>query len=165
MVKEFHLKQKFNLVADSFKITLNGEPCYVVKGQPLKLGSQASFQTMDGTELAFMKQTKKSIAIPWNSYELFKDGKLWATAKQQDWGLVDKKEISIDIPGDNNYKVKGDCVSWNFTIYQGDVKVGVINKKWGLTDSYGVRVEEGADEVDILMCGILIDATYHDKDH
>mmetsp|Transcript_26024 Transcript_26024/g.61169 ORF Transcript_26024/g.61169 Transcript_26024/m.61169 type:complete len:170 (+) Transcript_26024:103-612(+) len=166
MVKEFQLKQKFKLVSDDYKITLNGVNVFKVKGSPMKLGSQASLQKMDGTELGYLKQTKKTILVPWNSYEWFKDGTLFATVKQGDWGMMSKKEINIDIPGENDYKIKGDRMSWRFTIHYGqdEVKVAEIFKKWGILDSYVIRVEDDADEVDILMCAILIDATYHDND-
>ena len=48
-----------------------------------------------------------------------------------------------------------------FEILKGDEKVGSISKKWDIIDTYGVRVVDGASEVDILLCGILVDAVYH----
>ena len=164
MAKTFHLKQTFAIAADNYKIKLNGGDVYQVKGNGMKLGSQASFQTMDGTELAHLKQTNDTKLSPWKKFEWYKDGKLWAMAKQEDWGALDKKEISVDIPGENDYKITGDRMSWKFEVMKGDTLVATINKKWGVLDNYGVKVEEGADEVDCLLCGILIDHVYHDED-
>ena len=160
--KEFHIKQSINLIHDNYKIKCDGEEVYQVKGDGFKFGSQASFQTMDGTELAALKQTNDTKLLPWKKFVWEKDGKPWAIAKQDDWGALDKKTISIDIPGENDYVVKGDRMSWHFEVFKGDEKVGEIDKKWGLTDCYGVKVVDGAEEVDILLCGILVDHVYHD---
>ena len=48
--KEFHLKQKFNLLADNFTIkSVPGDKkAYVVKGDKFKWGNQCSFQLLDG---------------------------------------------------------------------------------------------------------------------
>lgn len=162
MPKIFHLKQKLALASDNYKIKLNDEEIYQVKGNGFKLGTQASFETMDGTQLAALAQTNDTKLIPWKKFVVFKGGKEWGIAKQEDWGMLDKKEISIDLPGENDYKIVGDRMSWKFEITKGDEKVGEINKKWGVLDSYGISVEDGADEVDLLLCGILIDACYHD---
>ncbi len=161
--KEFHIVQRVNLIADNFRIKLkDGTEVYECKGDASKLGSQASFRTMDGVELACLKQTNNTKMIPWKNFVWYKDGKEWAIAKQEDWGALDEKGISIDIPGENDYKVVGDRMSWNFEVFKGDEKVGEISKKWGVIDNYGVTVADGADEVDVLLCGILVDQVYHD---
>lgn len=163
--KEFHIKQKLNVVSDNFRIKLSdGTEVYEVQGNPTQFGSQASFRTMDGKELAALKQTNATKMKPWKNFVVEKEGKPWAIAKQDDWGAMTKKEISIDIPGENDYKIVGDRMSWKFEIFKGDVKVGDINKQWGVIDNYGVKIADGADEVDILLCGILIDSVYHDGD-
>jgi len=76
-------------------------------------------------------------------------------------GTIGKKKISIDISGENNYKIIGDNMSWAFETLKGDEKVGPTSKGWGIIDNYGVRIVDGASEVDILLCGILVDAVYH----
>ena len=162
--KEFHIVQKLNLVSDNFRIKeKGGTDVYQVKGNPTAFGSQSYFQTMDGTELAALEQTNGTKMSPWKKFVWKKDGKPWAMAKQEDWGALDKKEIYVDIPGENDYKIVGDRMAWSFKILKADVEVGSVDKKWGVTDTYGVRVAEGADEVDVLLCGILIDQVYHDN--
>merc|ERR1712025_1091011 len=108
---------------------------------------------MDGTEIARLEQTNSTKLKPWKDF---------AKAKQDDWGLLNKKSISIDIPGENDYKITGDRMSWHFQILKGDEMVGRIDKKMGWSDTYAVTVSEGAEEVDLLMCGILVDQVYHD---
>ena len=164
MVKEFHIKEKIFTLGDNFTIRdMGGKVVYEVKGNAFKFGNQAAFLTPDGTELATLEQTNDTKLIPWKKFVVSKGGKEWATAKQDDWGMMDKKTISIDIPGENDYKIIGDRMSWAFDIMKGEEKVGQVNKQWGVVDNYGVRVEDGADEVDVLLCGILVDIVYHDK--
>lgn len=164
-MKEFVIRQKKMSLGDSFEIKdAAGKEVYKVKGNPLEFGSQSSFQTMDGTEIARLEQTNSTKLKPWKDFVWKKDGKEWAKAKQDDWGLLNKKSISIDIPGENDYKITGDRMSWHFQILKGDEMVGRIDKKMGWSDTYAVTVSEGAEEVDLLMCGILVDQVYHDND-
>jgi len=151
--KEFHVKQGLLSIADNFSIkTSCGKDVYRVKGNAMHWGKQSSFQTMDGTELASLKETTKSKLNPYKTFEWFKNGELWAVAKEEDWGVVTKKEISVAIPGEKKFKVVGDRMSWHFQVVTEDgTKAGEIDKQWGITDNYGVRVEEGADEVDVLL--------------
>lgn len=168
-MKEFHIKQTlFDPVADSYKIRCNGVDVYQVKGKGshFQLGSDASFQTMDGTELAYLKQTmaESGKKFPWKSFEWLKGEMVWATAHQAKssyWGVLDKKAISVDIPGENDYKITGDRFAWKFEVFEGNKKVADIDKKFAIGDHYGVRVYEGANEVNVLLCGILVDLVYH----
>mmetsp|Transcript_5110 Transcript_5110/g.10733 ORF Transcript_5110/g.10733 Transcript_5110/m.10733 type:complete len:167 (+) Transcript_5110:176-676(+) len=163
-MKQFDLKQDFlAIMADNYTIKCAGQTVYKVVGNGMKIGDQASFQTPDGKQLAYLAQSNNPLA-PKKQFECHKDGKLWATCKQEVWNPMAKKEISIDIPGENDYKVTGDRLAWNFEVFLGDKKVGAISKEWGVTDSYGIRVEDDADEVDVLLCGVLVDAMYHNKD-
>lgn len=163
--KEFQIKQVlFSLDSDNFKIKCDGEDVYQVKGNGFKYGSQASFQTMDGTELAFLRQTNADEKLePWKKFEWVKDGKVWAHARtnQSYWGFLDKKRIEVNIPGENDYTLTGNRVAWKFEVFKGDDKVGDIKKK--LDFKYTVVVADGANEVDVLLCGILIDHLYHNN--
>ena len=58
--KEFHVKQGLlPIIADNFSIkTSCGKDVYRVKGNEMPWGTHSSFQTMDGTELASLKEKK-----------------------------------------------------------------------------------------------------------
>jgi len=164
--REFQVKQVFlSLDFESYKIKSNGVNVYQVKGDGFGHGSTTSFQTMDGTELAALKQYNRQKPVPSKTFEWIKDGKVWATATQgQSYlGTFDKKLINVDIPGENDYRITGDRFAWKFDVFKGDVKVADIDKKWGIVDTYGVRVKDGANEVNILLCAILIDHVYHNE--
>lgn len=108
--------------------------------------------------------------------------------RQQDWNLPgSKKTIYIDVPesGDNTtIVITGDRMAWKFelALVKEDVstigdtaatssctttietKIGDIDKKWGMMDNYGVRVACQADEVELLLCAIIIDQIFHNTD-
>lgn len=164
--KEFQVKQVLlSLDSESYKIKSKGVSVYQVKGDGFGHGSTTSFQTMDGTELAALKQFNQQRPVPWKTFQWIKNGKVWATASQGQsyWNHFEKKLINVDIPGENDYRIIGDRFAWKFEVFKGDVKVADIDKKWGLVDTYGVRVKDGADEVNILLCAILVDHVYHNE--
>ena len=114
--KEFHLKQKFHFLADNFTIkSVPGDKkAYFVKGDKFKWGNQCSFQQLDGTQLAYIKETKKSTFSLAKTYEIYKgetkdgnDSKPWAIVRQQDWNIIGrKKTMYIDVPdSDDNASV------------------------------------------------------------
>lgn len=171
--KEFNLKRKlFDLDSDNYKIKRDGVEVYQVKGNGFPDGTlngvQASFQTMGGKELAVLKETREGDkkVVPWKNFEWIKDGKVFAKAHQSRsyWGMFEKKLIEVDIPGENPYKITGDRMAFKFMVLKGDEIVGYIDRKWSLIETYCVRVVEGADEVDVLLCGILVSHVYHSHD-
>eukprot|EP00531_Pseudo-nitzschia_arenysensis_P013766 CAMPEP_0116133850 /NCGR_PEP_ID=MMETSP0329-20121206/10332_1 /TAXON_ID=697910 /ORGANISM="Pseudo-nitzschia arenysensis, Strain B593" /LENGTH=191 /DNA_ID=CAMNT_0003628521 /DNA_START=134 /DNA_END=709 /DNA_ORIENTATION=+ len=168
--KEFHIKRKlFDLDSDTYKIKCDGVEAYQVRGNGFPNGTlagiQASFQTMDGEELAVLKEARvgDKKVVPWKNFEWIKDGKVWAHARQSRsyWGMFEKKLIDVDIPGENDYKITGDRLANKFVVLKGNDIAGYIDKSFGFIEHYTVRVKEGADEVDVLLCGILISHVYH----
>merc|ERR1712161_144442 len=108
-----------------------------------------------------IKETFSSTFSMKKTYEIYKgaatngddeNAKPWAMVRQQDWNLPgSKKTIYIDVPE------SGDTT----TI---ETKIGDIDKKWGMMDNYGVRVACQADEVELLLCAIIIDQIFHNTD-
>lgn len=170
-MKEFTIKNKWlDIDSDNFNIKCDGVDVYQVKGNGFSpSGAHSSFQTMDGKELAYLQQSKDTAKknVPWKTFEWIKDGKVWAHAHQEKsyWGFFEKKLLAIDIPGENDYKLKGDRLAMKFEVFKGNDKVGQIEKKWAFVDTYHVSVEDGAEEVDVLLCGILINYIYHTNDN
>ena len=73
-VKEFHVKQKFHLLAANFTIKSehDGNKPYRVKGDKFKWGNEASFQLADGTQIAYIKETFSSTFSMKKTYEIYK---------------------------------------------------------------------------------------------
>jgi uncharacterized protein YxjI len=159
----YQVKQKGFKFNDQFQITKDGHAVYQCKSERLSWGDKLSFTNMDGVELLYIKQTKVVTMKP--TYEIHKNGAMWAELSTEK--VCGSKELTLDIPGPNDYKVEGDLWAWKWSIHRTTTGAlaGSIDKKWGFTDSYGVKVEEGEDPLALLAICICIDQIFHDDDN
>jgi uncharacterized protein YxjI len=148
---------------DSFVITdQEGRDVYQVKGQAYSVVDRMSFQDMAGKELAFIQLSKPETDQDHPAqYEIIRNGELWGGIRAD--AISGKKEMMLDIPGPNDYRLQGHMMDWNFKITRsvGDL-VATIDKKLRLKDTYSVKIERGEDVVAILLATIVVDQVYHD---
>lgn len=156
------VKEKVNLIRDAFTITNKdtGKAVYQIKAQSVSWGDKVSFQDTSGNELAYIKQVKVATLYP--KYEIMRNDELWGELSTE--AISTKKELLLDIPGPNDYKVAGDMMAWHFTVTRTETGAlaGTIDKKWGFTDTYGVKIEEGEDDVAVLLITICINQIFQD---
>lgn len=108
-----------HLVSNNFVIKCDGNDAYQVKGRS-KTVRYPGFLPIHGRERNRMpKKTRDTKLSQRKKFVWFKDDKQWAFAAQENWGQLGKKKISIDIPGENNYKIIGENMSWEFEILKG----------------------------------------------
>jgi len=61
--------------------------------------------------------------------------------------------------------VQGNILDHEYTIKQGWNKIAEVSKKWlSLTDTYGVEIDSGQNDILILAVAIAIDMMAHDDD-
>ncbi|MEM0926934.1 MAG: LURP-one-related family protein, partial [Planctomycetota bacterium] len=122
-------------------------------------GNKLSFQDTDGNELAFISQK----LLSWKPrYEIVRDGNVFAEVTKE-WTWF-KKKFTLDVPGPNDYTITGSFWAHEFTFERRGETVASVSKKiWSWTDSYGVSILEGEDEVSILCTCIVIDQVLHDE--
>lgn len=150
----FKVKEKFWSWGETFTIyDQNDNPKYQVKGKAFSWGDKLSFQSLDGQELAFISQKLMSL-MP--KYSISIAGEPFAELIQEfSWF---SKKFKLDVPGPNDYAIEGSFWLHDYTFNRQDKIVASISKKlWGWSDSYGVEIEEGEDEVAILCACIVID--------
>ena len=156
----YRIKEKFWSFGDSFQITDEHErPCFVVKGKAFSWGDKLSFQDTQGRELAFIAQTLMS----WRPrYRIEVDGAVFAeVVKEFSWF---RKSFTLDVPGPNDYVITGSFWAREFTFERSGRVVATVSKKlWSWTDSYGVQIEEGEDDMAILCACIVIDQVLEDE--
>merc|ERR1711997_667459 len=94
-----------------------------------------------------------------------KEGKELASIKQTKIGF-NEKEALMDIPGDNNYKIKGDKFAVGFEIHRTETGklAATVRREVGIRNYYAVSVEDGEDIVACILCFALIDGVYHPDD-
>lgn len=156
----YRIKEKFWSWGGQFTITDDqGLPCYLVKGKAFSWGDKLSFQDTSGQELAKINQTLMS----WRPrYQVLIGGEPFAeVVKQFSWF---RKKFLLDVPGPNDYEIEGSFWNHEFTFRRGGQTVAKVSKNlWGWTDSYGVEIDAGEDDVAILCACIVIDQVLDDE--
>ena len=95
------------------------------------------------------------------TYEISRDGTLVATVKKKFFTLL-RHRFFVDVPGPNDLEAMGDFFDHEYEFLLGDRPVAQVSKRWiALTDSYGIDISPGADDVLILACAVVIDLVCH----
>ncbi len=154
------IKEKFWSWGDDFYIYDEKEqPVYFVDGKAFAWGDKLSFQTLDRQELAFISQKMLS----WKPrYEIYRGGKLFAEVVKE-WSWFNK-EFKLDVPGPNDYQIEGAFWRHEYTFSRAQGPVAQVSKAlWAWSDTYGIEIVDGEDDVAILCAAIVIDQVLHDQ--
>ena len=152
------MKERLWGFGDDYKIQdADGNDVFFVDGKALSFGDKLSFQDMQGNELAYISQ--KLISLK-KRYEIYRDGNLFAEV-QKEWTFF-KDKLTVDVPGPNDYTVKGSFLDREFEFErQGAVVARVSKRFFNFTDSYGVDIVDGEDDIVILATAVVIDLVCH----
>ena len=153
----YKIKEKFWSWGNDFTITDEyGNDKFLVDGRAFAWGDQLSFQDMQGNELAFIRSFKPR-------YQIIIKGSVFAeVVKEFSWF---NKKFTLDVPGPNDYEIDGTFWQHEFEFRRSGRTVATVSKSyWDWTDSYGVKIIDGEDDVSILCACIVIDQVLYDKD-
>lgn len=153
------MKQKILSWGNDFRIRNEaGEDVFLVDGRALSIGDKLSFQDMAGKELAFIRQK----LLAWGpTYEIYRDGSLAAVVKKKLFTLIHCR-FSVDVPGPDDLEAKGSFLDMEYAFSRGDEQVAEISKRWfAWSDTYGVDIRDGEDDVLILAATVVIDLACH----
>ncbi|MCX6905148.1 MAG: LURP-one-related family protein [Verrucomicrobia bacterium] len=153
------MKQKLFAWGDDFAIkTEAGEEVFFVDGKAFSLGDKLSFQDMQGHELVFIRQK----LLAWGpTYELHRGGELAAVVKKHLFTMF-RCRFTVDVPGPDDLEAVGSFMDREYTFTRGGAKVATVSKRWfSWTDTYGVDIAEGEDDVLILASTVVIDMICH----
>lgn len=159
-MSRYVIKEKFWSFGDDFQIRAPDEqPVYRVKGRAFSWGDKLSFQDMDGQELAFISQ-KLMTLMP--KYEISVRGEVFAEVRKE-FGWF-KKKFTLDVPGPNDYEIEGSFWLHDYVFRRKGRTVATVGKAvWAWTDTYGIEIVDGEDDVSILSAAIVIDQVLHDE--
>jgi uncharacterized protein YxjI len=155
------MKQKLFSWGDDFLIKdENGRDAFFVDGKAFSLGNQLSFQDMAGNELAFIKQK----LFAWGpTYEIYREGQLYAIVQKELFTFF-KCRFTVDVPGPDDLEAEGDFMDHEYTFTRRGQRVAEVSKQWfSWTDTYGVDIAEGEDDVLIIASTVVIDMACHDE--
>ena len=156
------MKQRLFSFGDDFRIhEASGADRFFVDGKAFSFGDKLSFQDMQGNELAFIRQK----LLAWGpTYEIYRNGELAAVVKKELFTFF-RCSFKVDVPGPGDLEAKGSFLEMEYTFKRGGHTAAEVSKRWFTwTDSYGVDVAEGEDEVLILASTVVIDMICHEHD-
>ena len=154
------MRQKLLSLADNFTIKNEQEQdVFLVKGKVFSFGDKLSFQDLAGNELVFIDQR----LLNWSpTYELWKQGELLAVVKRELFSFIHHR-FTVDVPGPNDLEAEGDFLDHEYMITRGGSVVATVSKRWfSWTDTYGVEVADGEDDVLLLATAVVVDMVCHD---
>ena len=81
---------------------------------------------------------------------------------QQSFFTVFRASFTVDVPGPDDLEAQGSFMDHEYTFTRGGKTVATVSKAWfSFTDSYGVDVAPGEDDVLILASTVVIDMCCH----
>jgi len=155
------LKQKFWSWGDDFTIKdADGRDVFFVDGRAFSWGDKLSFQDMEKNELAFIRQK----LLAWGpTYEIEVHGRRVAVVKKKLFTFLHCK-FTVDVPGPDDLEAQGDFLDHEYTFERPGRAVAHVSKRWfAWTDTYGVDIAAGEDDVLILATAVVIDMVCHQE--
>ena len=76
-------------------------------------------------------------------------------------------KFTVDVPGPDDLEAEGDFLDHEYQFTRGGTTVASVSKQWfSWSDTYGVEIAEGEDDVLILASTVVIDMACHeDRQH
>ena len=155
------LKQKFWSWGDDFTIKdAAGRDVFFVDGRAFSWGDKLSFQDLQKNELAFIRQK----LLAWGpTYEIELHGRLVAVVKKKLFTLL-RCKFTVDVPGPDDLEAQGNFLDHEYTFERQGRAVATVSKRWfSWTDTYGVEIADGEEDVLILATAVVIDMVCHQE--
>lgn len=163
MSTRYKILQKLISIGDDFWIENHeGKRVFKVDGKALRLRKTLFFEDTNGNKLA--KIQERLLPIKETMVVEDAEGNQMAVIKK---GLIAPlgDHWSVNVRGGPDLDVHGNILDHEYSITQGHNKVAEVSKKWlSLTDTYGVEVDEGQNDILILAIAIAIDMMSHGDD-
>jgi uncharacterized protein YxjI len=163
MTTRYKIRQKMFSIGDDFWIEdQDGRRVFKVDGKALRLRKTLIFEDMNGNKLCQIQERwlpiKETMAIDGP------DGEQIAVVKKALLTPL-RDRWSVNVKDGPDLDVQGNILDHEYTIKQGWNKIAEVSKRWlSLTDTYGVEIDAGQNDILILAVAIAIDMMAHDED-
>ncbi len=163
MSTRYKISQKLISIGDDFWIeNQDGQRVFKVDGKALRLRKTLIFEDMKGKKLAKIQERLLPIRDTMAIEDA--DGNQMAVIKK---GLIAPlgDHWTVNVKGGPDLDVQGNLLDHEYSINQKRVKIADVSKKWlSISDTYGVEIGDGQNDILILALAIAIDMMSHD-DH
>jgi len=163
MTNRYKIRQNLISIGDDFWIeNAEGKKVFKVDGKVLRIRKTLVFEDLKGNKLCQIKERLLTI----------KDTMVIEDADGRDMAVIKKALIAplgdrwdVNVKGGPDLDMQGNILDHEYSITQGRKKIAEVSKKWlSLTDTYGVEVAAGQNDILILAVAIAIDMMAHDDD-
>jgi uncharacterized protein YxjI len=162
MPTRYKIRQKMFSIGDDFWIeNQNGERVFKVDGKALRLRKTLFFEDLQGNRLARIQER----LLPIKETMVVEDGEgnQLAVIKK---GLIAPlgDHWSVNVRGAPDLDVQGNILDHEYSISERRRKIAEVSKAWfSLTDTYGVQIDDGENDILVLAIAIAIDMMSHDE--
>jgi uncharacterized protein YxjI len=157
------MRQKMFSFGDDYVVrTADGDDAFIIDGKVFALSDQLSFQDLAGNELAYIRRR----ILSWGpTFEITRGGETLAIVRKRLFTLL-RCRFSVDVPGPDDYEAAGSFTDHEYAFERGGATVATVSKRWfSFTDTYGVDIADGEDDVLLLASTVVIDLCCHgDRD-
>jgi uncharacterized protein YxjI len=164
MSTRYQIRQKMFSIGDDFWIeNQEGDRVFKVDGKALRLRETLFFEDMNGNKLC--KIQERLLAIKDTMVVEDPEGHQMAVIKK---GLIAPlgDHWTVTVRGGPDLDVQGNILDHEYSIMQRRNKIAEVSKKWlSLTDTYGVEIDAGQNDILILAVAIAIDMMSHDENN
>ena len=163
MSTRYKIRQKMFSIGDDFWIeNQEGRRVFKVDGKALRLRKTLIFEDMNGDKLCQIQERwlpiRETMAIDGP------DGEQIAVVKKALIAPL-RDRWSVNVKNGPDLDVQGNILDHEYAIKQGWNKIAEVSKRWlSLTDTYGVEIDDGQNDILILAVAIAIDMMAHDDD-
>ena len=163
MSTRYKIRQKMFSIGDDFWIeNAEGQRVFKVDGKVLRIRKTLVFEDLKGRALCQIKERLLTI----------KDTMVIEDPGGRDMAVVKKALIAplgdrwdVNVKGGPDLDVQGNILDHEYSIRQGRTKVAEVSKAWfSLTDTYGVEIASGQNDILILAVAVAMDMMAHDED-
>ena len=163
MPTRYKIRQKMFSIGDDFWIeNQEGQRVFKVDGKALRLRKTLLFEDMNGDKLCQIQERwlpiRETMAIDGP------DGEQIAVVKKALIAPL-RDRWSVNVKNGPDLDVQGNILDHEYAIKQGWNKIAEVSKRWlSLTDTYGVEIDDGQNDILILAVAVAIDMMAHDDD-
>ena len=163
MSTRYKIRQKLISIGDDFWIeNQEGKKVFKVDGKVLRIRKTLVFEDINGKPLCQIKERLLTI----------KDTMVIEDPDGKDIAVVKKALIAplrdrwdVKIKDGEDLVVQGNIFDHEYGVKQRRRKIAEVSKKWfSITDTYGVEIDPGQNDILILAVAVAIDMMAHDDD-
>jgi uncharacterized protein YxjI len=151
----YRIRERFFRLGEDSDITDEaGRPVLTVDGQVLTLHDRLILRDPSGREVA---QVSRNLLALRPTYRITVGGREAAEVRGRLIAPFGDR-FDIDVAGADDLELRGNLLEHEYVVLRGDRTVATVSKRWvSLTETYGVEVAPGEDDLLILATVLALD--------